>query len=403
MWRRCVLTVLAETNSSAAISGALRLLGRYRTTRSSASLSSSRSGAVVAGRRGERPASTSRIVASSAAWAVRCLRMALQQLADGHQHERQDDPVRLGELERALDRRLGRARSPSRSRAAASSSSAWTVAQRGWSACSSRRRRLGASIIGASTSTRLLRAALRQARAPRRRCASRPPRARRRQWRRARRAPPPSRPSSACIVHDPAAHVESGARARARARLRSRLRGAELRQRFLEPALPEPHEGPRVVEHGLRLELSAGRLRSARPGSSHCSASSKRPSHASAAAPAATAGARIRCVPHPCASAIATASSLSRSPSGIGEPPRTAASARWPRQPTSRYGRPMRRASASASSRSRRASSSCSDHSSAMPRFIRADARWSLLRATSSADRASNDRIACRAVARSPR
>ena len=41
----------------------------------------------------------------------------------------------------------------------------------------------------------------------------------------------------------------------------------------------------------------------------------------------------------------------------------------------------MRRASASASSRSRRASSSCSDHSSAMPRFIRAEARWSLLRA----------------------
>src|SRR3954454_21097766 len=28
MWRRCVRTVLAETNSSAAISGAVRLLGR---------------------------------------------------------------------------------------------------------------------------------------------------------------------------------------------------------------------------------------------------------------------------------------------------------------------------------------------------------------------------------------
>src|SRR5215208_2668203 len=51
MWRRCVRTVLFETYSSDAISGALRLLGRYRTTRSSASLSALRSGAAAPGGR----------------------------------------------------------------------------------------------------------------------------------------------------------------------------------------------------------------------------------------------------------------------------------------------------------------------------------------------------------------
>ena len=45
MWRMCVRTVLAETTSSDAISAAVRLLGRYLTTRSSASLNSSRNGA----------------------------------------------------------------------------------------------------------------------------------------------------------------------------------------------------------------------------------------------------------------------------------------------------------------------------------------------------------------------
>ena len=60
------------------------------------------------------------------------------------------------------------------------------------------------------------------------------------------------------------------------------VRGAELSQRLLEPALPEPQEGPRELEDGLRLELP--RPGSARPASSHRSASSKRPSHASAAA-----------------------------------------------------------------------------------------------------------------------
>ena len=50
MWRRCVRTVFGETKSSAAISGAFRLLGRNLTTRSSASLSSSAAGRAGAGR-----------------------------------------------------------------------------------------------------------------------------------------------------------------------------------------------------------------------------------------------------------------------------------------------------------------------------------------------------------------
>ena len=41
MLRRCVLTVFSETDSSPAISGRDRFVGRYRSTRSSPGLSSS--------------------------------------------------------------------------------------------------------------------------------------------------------------------------------------------------------------------------------------------------------------------------------------------------------------------------------------------------------------------------
>ena len=51
----CVRTVLVDTTSSAAISLAVRLLGRYLTTRSSAALSSSCNGAAARG--AARPAS----------------------------------------------------------------------------------------------------------------------------------------------------------------------------------------------------------------------------------------------------------------------------------------------------------------------------------------------------------
>ena len=46
---------------------------------------------------------------SSVACAVRCRGCALEQLADGEQHERQDHALGLGEFERPLDRRLGAA------------------------------------------------------------------------------------------------------------------------------------------------------------------------------------------------------------------------------------------------------------------------------------------------------
>ena len=44
MLRMCVLTVFGETDSSPAISGRDRLVGRYRSTRSSPGLSSSAGG-----------------------------------------------------------------------------------------------------------------------------------------------------------------------------------------------------------------------------------------------------------------------------------------------------------------------------------------------------------------------
>ena len=72
MWRIWVRTVLAETTSSDAISKAVRLLGRYLTTRSSASLNSSRNAAAGPRLGAGRPASVSRIAETSDAWAVRC-------------------------------------------------------------------------------------------------------------------------------------------------------------------------------------------------------------------------------------------------------------------------------------------------------------------------------------------
>ena len=47
MLRRCVLTVFTETDSSPAISGRDRFVGRYRSTLSSPGLSSSAGGAQV--------------------------------------------------------------------------------------------------------------------------------------------------------------------------------------------------------------------------------------------------------------------------------------------------------------------------------------------------------------------
>ena len=191
------------------------------------------------------------------------------------------------------------------------------------------------------------------------------------------------------------------------------LRGAELRQRFLEPTLRRGAAKPRAWwRTGSVSSSSAGRCAAlhaieplARPRRSGRATRARlhrrrRPERRSDAFPIRA----PRRSPPP--------RSLSRSPSGTASRRDGAAIARWPRQPTSRYGRPIRRASASASSRSRRASSSCSDHSSAMPRFISADARWSLLRGRSRRRRGCappDDRIACprrgeiAALAREPR
>src|SRR6266702_200528 len=75
MLRRCVLTVFSETDSSPAISGRDRFVGRYRSTLSSPGLSSSAGGhedcSVAAG--GE-PCRTSRMSVSSAGAAERDVR-----------------------------------------------------------------------------------------------------------------------------------------------------------------------------------------------------------------------------------------------------------------------------------------------------------------------------------------
>ena len=109
MWRMCVRTVLVETTSSDAISDAVRLLGRYLTTRSSASLSS------IAQRRGRsalrRGAPGQRVEDRRDQRRVGgpVLRVALEQLAARPEHEGQDQALGLGELERRLERLLRRA------------------------------------------------------------------------------------------------------------------------------------------------------------------------------------------------------------------------------------------------------------------------------------------------------
>ena len=73
MLRMCVLTVFGETDSSPAICGLDRFVGRYRSTLSSPGLSSSGCGygywSVAAG---DTPRMTSRMSVSSAACAVSC-------------------------------------------------------------------------------------------------------------------------------------------------------------------------------------------------------------------------------------------------------------------------------------------------------------------------------------------
>ena len=103
MLRMCVLTVFTDTDSSLAISGRDRFVGRYRSTLSSPGLSSSVGGDAdwsLAAR--DAPCRTSRMSASSAACAVSCRGSASSSSRRARHHERQDQPVRLGEGQRAL-------------------------------------------------------------------------------------------------------------------------------------------------------------------------------------------------------------------------------------------------------------------------------------------------------------
>ena len=310
MWRRCVRTVFVDTNSSAAISGALRLLGRYRTTRSSASLSvlaaarARRSGCGEA-RRARRGSS-----ASSAACAVRCRGMALEQLPDRREHERQDDPVRLGQLERALDRRLGAG--PVAELVARRRVEQQRVDRRPVAAASAARRRRpldhrrerSSAVLRSPSASASAAAAMR---IPARSRSS---------------APTPASAARAAASRRPAAP----ARARSSARTSTAERVSPASSAAIRSARAEAVE--RLLEGGP-ARAAAGRARSG--ASARCSDS---PSARGAALdplqpplglveatepgerggrPRRPPGRRSRCVPHPCASAIVTASSLSRS------------------------------------------------------------------------------------------
>ena len=295
MWRRCVRTVLAETTSSDAISDASRLLGRYLTTRSSASLSSSRSGAAGPRRGAARPASTSRIVEISVAWAVRWLGVALEQLADrprartagsGPSGSASSSARSIDCLRRARIAELVAGRGVEQQRVDASPSARTAPARE---PLDHRRQRLDRAAPGRPSASSSAAAAMRI-----------PARSRssglesgERGARRGRVAHPHLRTCS-----DPAAHVD-----------RERVLAGEqplqpLRARGTPPALPRTDPAPKRSKprawwsNGLGLGLRRRRAahRSAR--SSHCARPrAKRPSHASAhAGHRERAGATIGCV-----------------------------------------------------------------------------------------------------------
>ena len=164
--------------------------------------------------------------------------MALQQLPHRHEQELQDRSVPLRQLERALDRRLGGGGIAEPVAAASSSSAHGRAAQvehlRGAVDPGS-----GTSaIIGASASSTSCgrpSASASAAAAMRIPAPSRSPASRAASLRTAAVSP------SRTCVQDPAAHFHRE-HVLAGERGPHRLRGAELRQGVLEPALPEPHE-----------------------------------------------------------------------------------------------------------------------------------------------------------------
>ena len=111
MWRMWVLTVWTETLELGGDLGRLQVAGQVPEDAQLgvAELLQHGAGSPCRGG-GDDPASTSRMSASSVAWAVRCREWRSSSSATGASDERQDDPVRLGELERPLDRGLRGAR-----------------------------------------------------------------------------------------------------------------------------------------------------------------------------------------------------------------------------------------------------------------------------------------------------
>ena len=108
MCRTCVLTVFAERNSSPAISGVDRLLGRNPRTRNSPGLSGSSSDAAGVLDGACPPARMSVSSSRSCALGRAVTRMAREQLGAAGHDEGQDEPVALGQLERLLDGRFRR-------------------------------------------------------------------------------------------------------------------------------------------------------------------------------------------------------------------------------------------------------------------------------------------------------
>jgi hypothetical protein len=121
-WRMWVLTVLCETYSSFAISGPDRLVGRYRRTRISLSLSGSSGGCgPPGGDPGFWPASRLRISAIRAAWAVRCRAWRSSRPGAGSSRNKNSAPSGSARSSARSRARPAAAVSPSASRAIASS------------------------------------------------------------------------------------------------------------------------------------------------------------------------------------------------------------------------------------------------------------------------------------------
>ena len=181
--------------------------------------------------------------------------MTFQQRPDGCDHELQDHPVLLGQLERALDRRLGRRRIAER----VTGDGVEQEGVRGRPAQVEYLLRVLGRRVGPAREHggQLLHCLLRRALAQRQRGGGEAhpgARALLRIKRRERSARGRRLAGEDLRLHDPPAHLH-GEHVLPREQRPRRLRGAELVERLLEPALGEAHERARVMEDRLRVEL----------------------------------------------------------------------------------------------------------------------------------------------------